>query len=77
LIGSIRYEDIERVDSNGDAYYSYPHIYCFFNRRKEPYEHTGFYPETEPRDGPPFYTEIATYEEVRCRSLPLGISHFG
>jgi hypothetical protein len=76
LIGSIPYENIENVDWNGDEYYGYPHIYCFFTYKKEPYEHVGFYTETKPRDAPPFYTEVAPYDEVRRLSRRLGIQHF-
>ena len=60
LIGSIRYEDIDNVDWDGDEYYPYPHIYCYFTHKKEPYEHVAFYSETTPPDRPPFYTEVAS-----------------
>jgi hypothetical protein len=78
MISSIRYESIENVDWPGDENYDYPHIYCFFDRKKQPYEKTAFYTETKPSSGnPPFYTEIADYDEVRKRSRKLGIKHFG
>jgi hypothetical protein len=38
LTGFIPYENIESVDWDGDRYYSYPHIYCYFSFKKEPYE---------------------------------------
>ena len=76
LIGSIPYENVESVDWNGDEYYGYPHIYCFFSYKKEPYEHVGFYSRTAPPDMPPFYTEIAPYDQVRRLSRKLGIQHF-
>jgi hypothetical protein len=76
LIGAIRYEDVEEVDWEGDQYYGYPHIYCFFSHEKEPYEHKGFYTETRPGDRLPYYTKVAVYEEVRRRSLALGIRYF-
>jgi hypothetical protein len=77
LIGSIRYEDIDGVDWDGDEYYYYPHIYCYFGRQKEPYEHKGFYTEIESSERPPHYREVATYDEVRKLSLTLGVPHFG
>ena len=43
LISSIPYENIEQVDWDGDEYYGYPHIYCWFNNKKVPYEHTAIY----------------------------------
>ncbi len=38
LIGSIPYEYIDNVDWDGDEYYHYPHIYCFFSNKLEQYE---------------------------------------
>src|ERR1700722_11067353 len=65
LIGSIPFENIENVDWDGDEYYRYPHIYCFFSHRKQPYQHIGYYTQTMPVGGGlPFYTEVATYESV-------------
>jgi hypothetical protein len=55
-----------------------PHIYCYFEYHKQPYEKTAFYTETKPSNGNvPYYTEIATYNEVRKRSRKLGIKYFG
>jgi hypothetical protein len=72
LIGSIPFENIDNVDWDGDEYYSYPHIYCFFSYRKEPYQHVGYYTEASlSPDGLPFYTEVATYESVRRLSKNL------
>ena len=77
LIGSIRYEDIAEVDWVGDQYYGYPHIYCFFSHKGEPYERTAFYTEHPARSGRRrFFTEVAPYDEVRRRSRKLGIKYF-
>jgi hypothetical protein len=65
LLGSVPYEYIDNVDWDGDEYYPYPHIYCYFNFRKEPYEHLGFYTETVPPGGLPFFTEVVAYKDVR------------
>jgi hypothetical protein len=73
LIGLIPYENIENVDWDGDEYYNYPHIYCFFSYRKEPYEHLGYYTQTRPLHGLPFYTEVASYDSVRRLGKKLGI----
>ncbi len=37
LIGFIPYDLIDHVDVTGDEYYSYPHIYCHFAFKGEPY----------------------------------------
>lgn len=78
MISSTPYEYIENVDWPGDEYFDYPHIYCFFDWKKQPYEKTAFYTETKPFSGnPPFFTEVATYDDVRKRSKKLGINNFG
>jgi len=76
LIGSVPYENIEHVDWQGDEYYPYPHIYCFFSYKKEPFEDLGFYTETIPSHGIPSFTEIEGYKSVRRRSLKFGIPNF-
>jgi len=70
----IPYENIDNVDWNGDEFYGLPHIYCFFDRKKEPYEYTAFYAEqTCSSGGLPYYTEIASYDSVHRLSKKLGI----
>ena len=44
LLGSVPYEYVDSVDWEGDEFYQYPHIYCHFNHKGEPYEHLGFAP---------------------------------
>jgi hypothetical protein len=61
----VPYECIENVDWDGDEYYRYPHIYCSFDRKKQPYEHLGFYAETIPLGGLAFYTEVVAYKDVK------------
>jgi hypothetical protein len=73
LIGLIRFEDIDNIDWEGDEYYSYPHIYCYFSHRREPYERVGYFTETTPPHGIPFYTEIESHQSVRKLSKKLGI----
>lgn len=78
LISSIPYENIEQVDWDGDEYYGYPHIYCWFNNKKEPYEHTGIYEKHEPitAGALPWYKEIADVEDVRRRSKAHGLDGY-
>jgi hypothetical protein len=73
LVGRIPFENIETVDWEGDEYYAYPHIYCYFDaKRKEPYEALAFY-EKKDFDGRPYYSEVATLEDVNTLSNKLGI----
>ena len=66
LLGTIPYDNIDSVDWDGDEYYGFPHIYCFFAHKKEPYEHLGFYIETAPLapEGLPSYEEVTSFKEV-------------
>lgn len=36
LIGKVPFESIEEVEWDGDEYYNYPHIYCYFKHEKQP-----------------------------------------
>jgi len=64
LIGYVPYENIETVNWDGDEYYGFPHIYCYFDaKRKEPYETLKFCEEQD-FDGFTHYTEVADYDSV-------------
>jgi hypothetical protein len=79
LMSSIPYENIEHVDWEGDEYYNYPHIYCWFNNKKEPYEDTSIYVKHDPlvKGLLPFFEKVADVEDVRRRSRKQGLSgHF-
>ena len=74
LIGRIPYQNIAAVDWDGDEYYHFPHIYCYFDgERKQPYEELVFCIEKCNSGGRPFYVEIASNEQVRKLSKKLGI----
>lgn len=69
LIGYVPYENIETVNWDGDEYYSFPHIFCYFDtKRKEPYETLEFCEEKH-FDGDPYYTKVAEYDSVYAFSL--------
>lgn len=68
LMGEIPYDSIESMNVNGDEYYNYPHIYCHFNHKGQPYERLFYAQEVELGHGHTFWKEIATYEEVRKNS---------
>jgi hypothetical protein len=66
LTGFVRFEDIESADWDGDGYYSYPHIYCYFDNKGEPYERVMFCTRGE-LDGWPYHTELVAAKSVRSR----------
>lgn len=70
LIGNVPYEQIEEVDWQGDEFYPYPHLYCHFDRRREPYEVIALYTEHDnPSPGnPPFYREVEDMKGIERRS---------
>jgi len=37
-VGQIPFDNIVNIDWNGDEYYGYPHFYCSFTNKKQPYE---------------------------------------
>ena len=71
LLGSVPYEYIENVDWEGDEFYPFPHIYCYFCHRGEPYEHLGFYSENTIPGGLPYYTEVVSHRDLgKMRTKP-------
>ena len=65
LLGLIPYESIEVVDWDGDEYYGFPHIYCYFNaKKKEPYERL-VYCEQKYLNNIPYYTEVVEFSSVK------------
>ena len=78
MIGRVPFEQIEAVEWGGDEYYSFPHIYCYFDaKNKQPYEELVLCAENKHDDQPPWYSEVAKYEDALKRSRKLGIDHFG
>lgn len=71
LAGKIPFENIESVDFDGDEYYYYPHIYCHFSIRGEPYESVDYYEERQNPGGRPYYVHIVNRDEVIARSPNL------
>lgn len=72
LVGYVRYEDIEMVDWNGDEYYGFPHIFCHFTHGGEPYERLAFCERKSIMPKHYFFTEIASYKQVRLTSQKFG-----
>lgn len=73
LTGYVPYENIETVDWDGDQYYSYPHLYCYFEmKNKQPYEKLRFC-ERGNLDEHVYYSEIVSFEEVLQETKKRGI----
>jgi hypothetical protein len=72
LIGYIPYDVIGHVDLTGDEYYSYPHIYCNFRFKGQPYEKLAFCERKELFPGNDYYTEFTTIERVKLTSEKFG-----
>lgn len=76
-IGFIPYENIFDVDWDGDKYYNYPHIFCYFDQiRKQPYERIVLCREWK-FDKTSHFTEIVDIETVRKASKRYGLKYFG
>jgi hypothetical protein len=76
MIGKIPYEFIEGVNFDGDEYYSFPHIFCHFASKGEPYEEIVFCEEIDMGSGHPYYKEIAKFDEVQENSISWGGEYF-
>jgi hypothetical protein len=74
LIGYVRYDDIEQVDWYGDEFYNFPHIFCHFSHGGQPYEKLAFCERKSILAKHYFYTEFASYEEVKLTSQKYGTS---
>lgn len=64
VAAKIPYEWIESIDFDGDEFYGFPHIYCYFvGRAGGPYEHIGCYEEID-FDGRPLFREVTDYRST-------------
>lgn len=72
LVGKIQYSSIEGINFDGDEYYNYPHIFCHFDQKGEPYEELVYCEEIEAGHGHVFYSEVAPYKSVRANSIGYG-----
>ncbi|WP_299948655.1 hypothetical protein [uncultured Microbulbifer sp.] len=76
MIGKIPYEFVERVNFDGDEYYNFPHIFCHFANKGEPYSEIVFCEEIDMGNGHSYYKEIAKYDEVSENSKSWGGAYF-
>ena len=78
LTGYVRYENIQRINWDGDEYYGLPHIYCHFDEKgKMPYEKLMFCERRELKpEGFVYYTDLASFDDVVELSKSNGTSHY-
>lgn len=76
LAGRIPYHLIQSVDFEGDEYYGFPHIFCHFSMKGEPYESVEFHEKRQIEDfSKPYFVQIGEYKKVRKESLKAGVKH--
>ncbi|MGF6860438.1 hypothetical protein ABIE69_000998 [Rhodobacteraceae bacterium MBR-64] len=76
LAGRIPYHLIQSVDFEGDEYYGFPHIFCHFSMKGEPYESVEFHENRQIEDfSKPYFVQIGEYKKVRKESLKAGVKH--
>ncbi|MBU3029874.1 hypothetical protein [Paracoccus marinaquae] len=76
LAGRIPYHQIQSVDFGGDEYYTFPHIFCHFSLRGQPYESVEFYEQRQLEDfDKPYFVQIGKYRNIRKESTNAGIKH--
>lgn len=77
LMADVPYDSIEAVNMEGDKYYHYPHIYCYFDFNGEPYERKWFAQQIDLPHGHPYFKEIAGYHDVVRNNPREGPLYFG
>lgn len=76
MVGKIPYEYIENVNFDGDEYYNFPHIFCHFANKGEPYEEMVFCEKIDIGSGHFYYKEVASYGTVSENSQSWGGEYF-
>lgn len=64
-IGWIPYDNIVRVNWDGDENYGMPHFFCKFSRKGEPYEAIFYARRGQPPGAPAYYDKLVGYDDVR------------
>jgi len=76
LVGKIPFEFIEGVNWDGDEYYSFPHIFCHFANKGEPYQELVFCEEVDMGNGHSYYKEVSSYQDAENNSIGTGATYF-
>ncbi|MBX3661848.1 MAG: hypothetical protein KF804_05305 [Burkholderiales bacterium] len=77
LMADVPFDSIEAVNMEGDKYYYFPHIYCYFDFGGEPYEKKWFAEKIDQDHGHPYFKKIADYDEVVRNNPKEGALYFG
>lgn len=64
LVGNVPYDSIAEVNLDGDQYYQFPHIYCHFDFRGQPYKKLWFAERKQLSETHPYFAKVADYEDV-------------
>lgn len=76
LAGRIPFHLIESVDWEGDEYYPFPHIYCHFSIKGQPYEDVEFYEKRSLGERHlPYFAQIGKYKQIAKASKAEGIKY--
>ena len=72
LMAEIPFSAIEAVNMDGDEYEGYPHVFCRFPFKGQPYKRLFFCEVIEQPHGHLYFKEICSYEEVKenSKSVP-------
>jgi hypothetical protein len=76
LVGDVPYDSIVEVNMDGDEYYYFPHIYCYFDFDGQPYERLWFCEKIDQDHGHPYFKHIADYDDVVRNNPTDGPLHF-
>lgn len=77
LLANVPFDSIEAVNMDGDKYYYFPHIYCYFDFNGEPYEKKWFAQKLDQPHGHPYFKKITDYDDVTENNPDEGPLFFG
>ena len=77
LMADVPFDSIEAVNMDGDKYYYFPHVYCYFDFGGKPYERKWFAEKIDQPHGHPYFKKIAEYDEVVANYPKEGPLYFG
>ncbi|MEQ8270802.1 hypothetical protein [Algiphilus sp.] len=76
LMADVPYDSIEAVNIDGDRHYYFPHIYCHFDFKGQPYERLWFAEKIDQPHGHPYFRHIADHADVEAKNPNQGVMYF-